>query len=255
MSPGPSLTVALARSFVVLGGLGVGVWALEAGQFAWRHAGLSNAAMQVESQETFTDDRFRTLEPQLEAVEAEPSCAPTALHDVAVIRLRLAETAMLGGKRLEIDPALHQLDAVTRKGLQCSPMDPFLWLALYWVEIQLNGARGDAVGPLEMSYRLGPNEGWIALRRSRYGLAAYDYVSPATRAAILDEERALLDAGLVREVADNLTASGLAIRDLILARLSAAKPESREALAHVLRRDGREMPVPGIVLNDARPWD
>jgi len=172
-----------------------------------------------------------------------------------VIRLRLAETAIVAGKRVEIDPALQRLDAAVRKSLQCSPMDSFLWLALYWEDIQINGIRQGSVAPLEMSYRFGPNEGWIAIGRSRYGLAAYDYVSSSTKDAILDEERALLDAGLVKEVTDNLTGSGWPIRDLILARLGTAKAENRELLARRLRRDSYDLSVPGVTLKEARPWD
>ena len=151
--------------------------------------GLSDAALQVVDQQPFKAGVLEELGPKLEAVEAESTCTPAALHDVAVIRLRLAETAIVAGKRVEIDPALRRLDAVVRKSLQCSPMDPFVWLALYWVDMQINGVRRDSVAPLEMSYRLGPNEGWIAIGRSRYGLAAYDYVSSTTKDAILEEER------------------------------------------------------------------
>lgn len=252
---GRLLLVAFARTLVVASGLGVVVWAVQVGELAWRHIGLSDAALQVVSQEPFKDGQLQALEPKMQAVESEPACAPTALHDVAIIRLRLAETAMLEGKRAEIEPALRRLETVARASLRCSPMDPFVWMALYWTDIQLNGARSDAVAPLEMSYRLGPNEGWIALRRSRYGLAAYAFVSPQTREAILDEERALLDAGFVREVADNLIGPGWAIHDLVLARLSDAKAENRELLARVLRRDGYDVAVPGVALEEARPWD
>ena len=255
MSPGRPLLVALARALVVAGGAAAVVWGAQTGQLAWRHAGLSDAALRVASQEPFKDGQLEALEPKLEAVESEAFCAPKARHDVALIRLRLAEAAMLGGKRAAIEPALRRLDGAARSSLRCAPMDPVLWLALYWVDAQLNGARPDAVAPLEMSYRLGPNEGWIALRRSRYGLAAYEFVAPPTREAVLNEERALLDAGFVREVADNLTGPGWPIRDRVLARLAAAKAENRALLARILRRDGYEIAVPGIALEEPRPWD
>ncbi len=247
--------IVIARALAVAGGVAVIVWSAQSGQLAWRDLGLSDAATKVAGEEPFKDELLAGLEPKMAAVESDPACTPSALHDVAVIRLRQAESAMVGGKRAEIDPALRRLDAVARRSLQCSPMDPFLWLALYWVDVQLNGARAEALAPLEMSYRLGPNEGWIALRRSRYGLAAFDQVSPATREAILNEERSLLDAGFAKEVGENLTGAGWPIHDLILARLADATAENRELLARRLRHDGYEMRVPGIVLDETRPWD
>ena len=249
------VVVGIVRIAVAAAGVVTVFWSVQAARLAWTHLGLSSAALEVVSQQPFKAGLLEELGPRLEAVEAESTCAPTALHDVAVIRLRLAETAIAAGRRGEIDPALRRLDAVVRKSLQCSPMDSFLWLALYWEDMQLNGVRRDSVAPLEMSYRLGPNEGWIAVGRSRYGLAAYDYVSLITKDAILDEERSLLDAGLVREVADNLTGPGWAIHDLILARLGTAKAENRELLARILRRDGYDLSVPGVALKEARPWD
>jgi len=249
------LAVGIARIGVTAAGVVAVLWSVQAARLSWRHLGLSSAALQLVDQQPFKAGQLEELEPRLDAVEAEATCAPAALHDVAVIRLRIAETAIVAGKRVEIDPALRRLDAVVRKSLQCSPMDSFLWLALYWEDLQINGVRRDSVAPLEMSYRLGPNEGWIAIGRSRYGLAAYDYVSSTTKEAILDEERLLLDAGFVTEVADNLTGSGWAIRDLILARLGTTNAENRELLARKLRRDGYDLSVPGVALGEARPWD
>jgi hypothetical protein len=249
------LVVGIARIALAAAGVVAVLWSVQTAGLAWRHLGLSGAALEVVDQQPFKAGVLEELGPKLQAVEAEATCTPAALHDVAVIRLRLAETAIAAGKRDEIDPALRRLDAVVRKSLQCSPMDPFVWLARYWVDMQINGLGRDSVAPLEMSYRLGPNEGWIAIGRSRYGLAAYDYVSSTTKDAILEEERSLLDAGFVHEVADNLTGPGWAIHDLILVRLGTANAENRELLARILRRDGYDLSVPGVALEEARPWD
>jgi hypothetical protein len=255
MPLGRLVAVAIARAVVVASGLAVVAWSWQTAQLTWRHLGLSDAATRVGSRESFKSELIERLRPQLDAVDAESVCAPSAFHDATMIRLRLAETAIVDGQSSAIDPALRRLEATARKSLQCSPMDPMLWLALYWVDIQLNGVRSGAVAPLEISYRLGPNEGWIALARSRFGLAAWDYVSAPTREAILNEERALLDAGFTQQVAANLVAVGWPIHDRILARLGDAAAASREALARRLRHDGYDIAVPGIALEERRPWN
>jgi hypothetical protein len=255
MRPGNLFLSAIAAALATAAGAGAVLWSVQAAQLGWRHAGLSSVALQIAGEAPFKSDAIARLAPKMAATEGDVSCAPAALHDVAVIRLRLAESAIVGGKSSEIDPALHNLDATARKSLRCSPLDPFLWLALYWVDTQINGARPDRVPLLEMSYRLGPNEGWIALRRSRYGLSAYDYVSPAVRETILDEERSLLNAGLVDDVEANLIGPGWPIHDLILARFADVDAIDRERLAKDLRRDGYDLIVPGVTIKAARPWD
>jgi hypothetical protein len=59
------------------------------------------------------------------------------------------------------------VDAI-RQSLACSPADPFFWLALYALEPSA------PLNYLTASYRLGPNEGWIALKRNLVAFANFD---------------------------------------------------------------------------------
>ena len=115
--------VGFARFALAAAGAIAVLWCAQAVRLSWRHAGLSSAALAVASQQAFKTDLLEQLGPAVDAVEAEPTCAPAALHDAAVIRLRLAETAIVAGQRIEIDPALRRLDAAVRKSLGCAPMD------------------------------------------------------------------------------------------------------------------------------------
>src|SRR5258707_4956744 len=86
-------------------------------------------------------------------------CRPLTVRSAAVIRLRLAEisdNAALGPAPVRTNLAVEAI----RQSLACSPADPFLWLALYALEPSAPWNYFAA------SYRFGPNQGWIALKRN-----------------------------------------------------------------------------------------
>ena len=92
----------------------------------------------------------------------------TTLRALAIVRLRLAEEAISDGDGTLIDQTLSTSETALRHSLSCSPTEPFLWFALFWTLLQQTNLK-----LLRMSYRLGPNEGWLSIRRSSLALAIY----------------------------------------------------------------------------------
>ena len=81
-----------------------------------------------------------------------------------------------------------------RESLSCSPADPFLWLALYWLDGTQHGYRPEDLKYLELSYQLGPNEGWIALRRNSVAFATFQQLPPELAEFAINEFVGLLKA-------------------------------------------------------------
>src|SRR5258706_13266836 len=103
----------------------------------------------------------------VEPTQRPEPCHPLMVRSAAVIRLRLAEisdNAALGPAPVRTNLAV---DAI-RQSLACSPADPFFWLALYALEPSA------PLNYLTASYRLRPNEGWIALKRNPVAFANFD---------------------------------------------------------------------------------
>src|SRR6266849_1532346 len=103
----------------------------------------------------------------VELTQTPELCRPLSVRSAAVIRLRLAEisdNAALGLAPVRTNLAV---DAI-RQSLACWPADPFFWLALYALEPSA------PLNYLTASYRLGPNEGWIALKRNPVAFANFD---------------------------------------------------------------------------------
>ena len=80
------------------------------------------------------------------------------------------------------------VDAI-RQSLACSPADPFFWLALYALEPSA------PLNYLTASYRLGPNEGWIALKRNPVAFANFDELPDDLRRIVVQEFVRIVEMG------------------------------------------------------------
>jgi hypothetical protein len=105
-----------------------------------------------------------------------------------------------------------------------------------------------------MSYRLGPNEGWVALKRNGNAFSIYDLLPLDLREATLTEFVGLVKAGFERETVDILEGPAWNVRELLLARLTDVSERHRQRFANVLYRDRIDLSVPGITAPEPRPW-
>ena len=133
-----------------------------------------------------------------------------------------------------------------RAVLAIKPTESFFWLMLYSLLVTRNGFDQEAIRFLDRSYLLGPNEGWIALRRNRLALAVFPMLGVSTQQLVVSEFAGLVDSGFVEDAAINLTAVGWKYRAALLAGLSRTKKTSREALAKRLARENVSVDIPGI---------
>jgi hypothetical protein len=165
----------------------------------------------------------------------------------------MAEQAIVDGD--DIDMQLNALRDSIRRSLACSPADPFLWVVLYWVEINRNGFQPDYLKYLRLSYQLGPNEGWIALKRNGYALAIFQQLPPDLAEMAIAEFATLVDTGFYAETAAILTGPGWPEREMLLSHLKDVSERYKEAFAKAVYKLGYDVNVPGVVLRDPRPWD
>jgi hypothetical protein len=220
---------------------------------AWRDHVIAGVAQRILVGEPFRRDDLLPLVPKLDAIEAERTCRPGALHSDAVIRLRIAESSLSSGDVDDLDQRLEGLDHALNRSLACSPSDPFLWLGLYWTRSTISGFNADDLKLLRMSYQLGPNEGWVMVKRNRLALAIFPSLPPDLAELALNEFAKLFEDRLVQVAADIFTGPGWPIRDKLLERIANAPQVQRQNFSDVLRARGVEVAVPGIVQKN-RPW-
>jgi hypothetical protein len=244
--------IAVRISLVSLGIVAV-AWGTQAMAVFARQAPIERVAARVIDGEPFKSEVLANLVPRLEAAERAGRCRPAALHSAAIIRTRIAEQALTDSQ--DIDASLTSLRDSIHRSLACTPADPFLWFVLYWVESNRNGFQADYLNYLRLSYQLGPNEAWIALKRNRYVLAVFPRLPPDLARMAIAEFAKLLDTGLYAETVAIFTGPGWRERDILLPRLKDVAEHNRQAFAKALYKLGYDVDVPGVARPDPRPWD
>jgi hypothetical protein len=176
------------------------------------------------------------------------SCHPAALRGAAIIRLRIFERLKDSQERSAEQPKVAE---VIRNSLSCAPADAFLWLALYSVAVSERGLNSESLNALRESYRVGPHEGWIAVKRSRAVIASFrELRSDLQEAAIKEFTELVHDDAFYGAAAEILIGPGWPARDLILPHL-AQLSESRRARFFAALSERGYVLVPGVGLEPA----
>lgn len=221
---------------------------------AWpQPAAVEQSAARIVRGDRYKPEDLDRLAPLLAGIEAAPWSRAASVRAAAIVELRRAESALTDGRREDIDRHLGTLERLIPRALDAAPSDAFLWLALFWRDNLALGVDPARLAVLDMSYRTGPNEGWVGVRRSPVSLALFRLMPPALR------ERAITEfAGLVQsrfaEMPDILGGPGWAARDALLPRLARVDEPQRRTFARALYRAGIDVNVPGIDRPDDRPW-
>jgi hypothetical protein len=244
--------IAVRSCLVGLGILAV-AWGTQVMPVFARQAPIEAVAARVVSGDPFKSEVLATLMPEVEAAERAERCRPAALHSAAIIRTRITEQALYDGGN--VDASLRSLSDSIHRSLACSSADPFLWFVLYWVESNRNGFQAGYLSYLRLSYQLGPNESWVALKRNRYALAVFQRLPPDLARMSITEFARLLDTGFYAETVATFAGPGWPERALLLPALKNVTERHRQAFARALYKLGYDVDVPGIARPDPRPWD
>ena len=237
----------LTRAFVILLGLAGVVWGTANLPAFWRQTGIERIASEILDHEAFKPEALVPFIPTLANIEQSRYCQPKLIRNAAIIRLRLAEDAIASAERHVIDERLDALESSVRTALSCEPADAFLWMVLAWADNVREGPKPEQLTFLRLSYRLGPNEGWIAVRRNRLLLAMFPGLPSDLADAAVREFGRMVDSWFYWETIAIFTGPGWPIRDRLLASLREVGERQREAFAIELYAEGYDVTVPGVV--------
>jgi hypothetical protein len=236
------------RSFSVLLGCTAIGWGIVEFPVFWQESSTERVANRIVAGEPFKVDIL--IKQLLIAEEAEESdyCRPSVLRNAAIIRLRLIEE-----RSLESLPSLTDLQALRSSletALKCSPSNPFFWTVLYWATSKIS-----ASAPLEylrLSYTLGPNEGWIALKRNPLVFTLFEKLpADLQENAIMEFVRLLNNdfepnSGLYAAVLNIFLGPAWHLRDKITPYLITLPRRARENFARDLYAKGYRVDIPGV---------
>jgi hypothetical protein len=244
----------LPRLFIMLLAISAIGWTLIVLPTFWSEAAISQVAAHVTAGEAYKPEILAVLEVQLDA-RGSAGLRSSTLGKAAVIRLRRAEDALSNGEQPAVDARGESLGRAVDAALGDAPADPFLWLALYWLDNIRDGPKAEHQRYLRMSYALGRQEAWIAVKRNRLALANFPALPADLAEAAVSEFVGLVRSELYADAADIAAGPGLPIRAVLFDRLKDLKEADRRALARLLHdRDLDDVPVPGTEPAQLRPW-
>ena len=239
----------LTRSFFIIVGCLAVLWGATEIHTFWLDSTVEQIADYIIEGDPF---KVEILTRQLTAVARISSaayCHPGALRSATIIRVRMMEMAVNANEH-KSDENLKSLDGAIRSSLSCSPADPFLWLVLYSLKERENGYRPEDVEYLRMSYRLGPREGWIAVKRNRLAFSEIQRLPADLSDAAINEFVGLVGSGFSEQAAEIFIGPAWRMRRTILSRLKDVPHRYREQFSNALQRrgydiDGTKMVRPG----------
>lgn len=237
----------MVRSFLIVLGFGAVWWGIVVFPRFWRESSIEHIAGHIINGEQYKTELLTRQLPVVDRIKGAAYCRPAALRSAAIFELRLFEVAMSANDLKHSTVDFKALDDVIHSSLSCSPADPFLWLVLYRLETAQNGADPKYLKYLRMSYQLGPNEAWIALKRNGVALADFERLPPNLKVAAISEFVDLLRFGFYENAVTIFTGPGRHVRNLILPQLNQVSERDRQEFANALYRKGVDIIIPGTV--------
>jgi hypothetical protein len=234
------------RAATVCFGLAAAGWGIFAAPLVWRQASMAAMTEKIVGGEQFAPGVLEDFVASAAPSVAPDICQPVTLRTMALIRLRFAEQAIGDGDHDRIDRTLSDLDAALHRALSCAPTDAFLWFAVFWMQNNTRGLQAANYRSLRMSYRVGANEGWVALRRNRFSVALYPGLPDDLKAHAIDEFVQLVKSDFITEAADVLVGPGKPVSAMLLARLQGIDSQKLRFLVTMLDAKGFEGKIPWL---------
>jgi hypothetical protein len=249
-----SVSAVVARIFVSgFGGLAL-AWALFTIPIFLQHSAVEKIGKQIIAGDSFKIAALASTRPTFVDLGKDKWSRPSVLSAAAIIDLRLLEQAIADSDQKNLDSLMSETDGMIRRSLANTPTDAFLWMILFWLENTQNGFKRTRLNYLQMSYRLGPNEGWIAVKRNRLAVAIFPSLPPDIAENAVSEFGRLVGSNFFAEAADIFAGPGWPIGDTLLSGLKDVDELNRQTFAKFIYRLGYDVLVPGIERPDWRPW-
>jgi hypothetical protein len=208
--------------------------------------GFTSAARNILSMDKYSPEQLSELKQRVDTAQTG-LLRPSALNDIAIIRLRLAEVGVASGNAELADASLNNLDPAVIAALAANPTNSFSWLTEYWLQGERAGDPKPGMKFLRMSYLLGPNEGWIAVRRNPLALSSFSSLPAELAGQTLSEFAGLVRSRLYTAAADILVGPGWAVRDRLAGSLADIDKDRRREFASVLEnKDIEGVSIPGV---------
>ena len=245
----------LARIFCVFFGLSAMAWGLLSFPIFVTWSPMERTATKIVAGDQFKIEKLMRQMLEIEAAKQLSYCYSVARRSAAIIRFRIMEEAISTGEQTNIDPQMQPLNDLILKSISCAPADSFMWLIFSWAENTQNSCKTECLKYLQMSYQLGPNEGWIALIRNYFAFSLYQKLTSDLADQAIKEFLGLLEMDVPEQMVQIFTGPAWQVRDEIIPRLKDVSDRGRQQFAKALYAKGFDTQIIGVDRTSKRPWD
>ncbi|SHJ85609.1 hypothetical protein SAMN05444159_1698 [Bradyrhizobium lablabi] len=225
-------------------------WAISVLPFFFSEMAIARTADRVMLGDAFP---LSTLDAVLQdgGGDAPKRLRSATLAKVAIIQLRIAELTVSKMGAARAGRALTVAKQSILDALKESPSESFLWLSLVWLDTN----QSNQLRYLRQSYKYGPNEGWIAVRRIWFALKMFDQLPADLADCATAEFVDLIRSHQYSDAAEIIAGPGWPIRELLLKKTKDVDDVDRNVFAKFLREKGLdELVVPNTEPAWNRPW-
>lgn len=230
------------------------VWSFLATPVFWGQSPAESTARHIIAEDSFKIESLISIKASYIGLEGLQGARAAVFNAAAVINLRLLELALSRSDQKNLDSLMRETEEMIRQSLVNSPADPFLWTVLFWLENTRSGFSRAHLEYLRMSYSVGSNEGWVAVKRNRFALAVFSSLTPDISENAVSEFSRLVGSNYLAAAADILEGPGWPIREVLISGLKDVDEINRQSFAKLIYRRGFDLAVPGVERPDWRPW-
>lgn len=219
-----------------------------------RGATIESVASRILMIEPYRLDILKSVLAFNEVVVPAGLCRPSNVRAAAILQIKAVEGTIESGSGEEIDREQQELSKRLAQVFACAPSDPYLMLAMFWQHNMVAGFDATSLAFLDMSYKLGPNEGWVGFRRNRFAITLMPNLPPELAEKVLTEFARLVQSRFFMETIDIYRAADVETRKKLLARLSDVGDVQRRAFMSYLRTYDLDPPDMKPPESEMRPW-
>ena len=245
----------LLRLVLILAGCFAITWGIVTLPSFWHALPVEQVSAEILAGVPYSPQSLAVLQPAIDSFDSDNgNCEPKALRAAAVVALHLMEQSFTPNDLPVLDQRIDATRTAVRRSLACAPADPFLWMVLYSIETTRNGFKPEYLDFIRQSYRLGPHEGWIEVKRNRVVIGIFSVLPPDIAEMAVAEFAELVQNRLYEQALDIILGPGWPIRDRLIARLASIEDHERTEFAIRLYTLGVNLSVPGVEAPGQRPW-
>lgn len=219
--------------------LAIGCLGLVWGIYAFPQSEAADEFWDVESRllrfETFSPTTStRILESQ--ASQDLSACDTHSQRAMLLMEVPLAEAALRSGATDAFDRHIQSLEVRSRRILNCTPRELFVWLLMFNLEVLHGLLNEHSFNLLAMSYETSPNEAWLSIRRINVAMPRLLLAPEPVRQEILADFELLIRNGFMDDAARSYLTASVPIRSLLQTQIEQLDLPRQQAFSAALRK-------------------